>query len=109
MSIFAADLEEAAGAESIEKVVIGPFGWDGYDEKPEFSIPDHLLGVPLDWAVAKPLLTYEYSTGYGAPGCHAVYAYTNRHVLIVVQYDGSTSITAIPRNPEPGMPTMPGG
>lgn len=113
---FAADIEAQAKDEAIESVVIGPFGWggsmdanDGYGEGNIHRKTPVERGAPLAWETARPMLDYPYSTGYGAPECDAIYAYTAERVLSVAQYDGSTWITSIPRNPQPCKPEMAGG
>lgn len=116
---FAEDLEREAAdlGEVITKVVIGGFGWShgepddkAYGIDDSKVIPEDQKRRPLSWEKARPLLDYAYSTGYGAPDCHAVWAYTAHYVLFVVQYDGSTAIHAIPRSPTKGLaPEMPGG
>lgn len=46
----------------------------------------------------------------GAPECHAITAYTETRVIQVYQYDGSTGVYSIPRNPTGGeVPEMVGG
>ena len=115
MRTFAQDIEEAAG-EPIEYIVIGAFGWGSIDDGDNEvykqngrNVPKHLRGIVLEWEAARPYLDYEYDTGYGAPECHAITAWTANKVLYVVQYDGSTGIVAIPRNPIDHIPLMPGG
>ena len=109
MSNFRDDILAVAGDEPIEAVVIGGSGWGGdYGMEPwEHTVP--YRGRVLAWDVAAPLLDREYSTGFGAPGCPAIYAWTIASVLFVTQYDGATGICKVPRNPEPCEPEMPGG
>ncbi len=106
---FAADIEEAAGGEVIEAVVIGPFGWNGWSEGTQHANASARQGVILTWEEARPLLDYAYDTGYGSPDCHAIRAWTAFHVLSVIQYDGSTGVTGVPRNPVTEPVSMPGG
>jgi hypothetical protein len=105
---FAEDIEQTAG-ESIEAIVIGPFGWDGYAEDRIERATAAQRGVVLSWEEARPMLDYHYSTGFGAPECDAIRAWTASKILWVTQYDGATYIDSAPRNPLPEMPTMPGG
>lgn len=100
-------LEGAAGGEAIEGIVIGEFGWDSYGLREDH--PPVRTGVVLTWDEARPMLDYAYDAGYGAPDCHAVWAWTASRVLFVVQYDGSTGVQWVPRNPTSGDPDMPGG
>lgn len=103
---FADDIEREA-ASDIEAIVIGKFGWGGgYGETDDNRLPADRLGVVLTWAEARPLLDYAYDTGYGAPDCHAITAWTATHVIWVHEYDGSTSLQSAPRNPVPHEPEM---
>lgn len=113
---FAAHLEQAAGNETIESVVIGPFGWsddmddtDAYGEDRVERPVKPRRGVVLTWEEARPMLDYGYSSGFGAPECDAVWAWTPSRVLFVSQYDGATGVEWVPRNPVDGKPDMPGG
>lgn len=115
---FAADIEASAEGEPIEAVVIGAFGWGGWSEDPDDLaygeesvpfIPWDRRGVVLPWEEARPLLDYQYDNGYGAPGCHAITAWTPSKVLFVTQYDGATGVDVMPRNPVDHRPEMPGG
>lgn len=111
VSTFADDLEAEATrrGEPILVAVIGEMGWPDYgnDDRHERALARR--GELLTWDTARPLLAYEYSDGYGAPDCNAVYAWTANWVLYVSQYDGSTRIYSIPRNPIAHLPAMPGG
>lgn len=107
MGTFKNDILEATNGEEIVGIVIGKFGWGGYKDKG--TVPKKKIGKLLTWKQAAPMLDYEYSTGYGAPECHAVFVWTTESVLFVSQYDGSTAIYSIPRNPTPCEPDMPGG
>jgi len=97
-----------AGGEEIESVIIGKFGWNGYND--EIHIPEEYIGKALSWEMAKKLLNYDFDDSYGAPGCHAICAYTASWIISVYQYDGATSTFKMPRNPVDGfIPDMPGG
>ena len=115
MSTFAEDLENEAGEEAIEAAVIGPFGWSDMDDDDPYGEDRIERGAPvkrgelLDWSAARPMLDYDYSSGYGAPECDAIWAWTATRILFVSQYDGSTSIHSMPRHPVAGEPSMPGG
>lgn len=104
-------LEEAAGPEEIQAVVIGNMGWPDYG--------DHALSPlakdrtnwnrVLTWSEAAPILDYEFDDGHGAPECQAITAWTAFRVFFVVQYDGATALHSVPRNPIDHEPEMPGG
>lgn len=98
---FAQEIIEIAGGEKVIAIVIGDKGWFD-DETPN-------RGEVMTWKEAEPLLDYEYDGGYGSPDCHSIYAWTKTKVIFVVQYDGATNLTFVPRNPISGMPEMPGG
>jgi hypothetical protein len=110
MANFAADIEEVAKGEPIEAIVIGAMG--GYEWEEDIGervIPVSQRNKILSWEEARPLLDYEYGTGYGGVECHAIYAWTPTRILFVSQYDGSTEIESAPRNPTAGSPGIPGG
>ncbi len=102
-------IEEMAGGEVVEAVVIGEMGWGtygsdgvpGYDKQPRNKV--------LSWEKALPWLTYQFDSGHGAPGCNAITAWTASWVISISQYDGATCPFRIPRNPTDHTPEMPGG
>jgi hypothetical protein len=111
---FASDIEEAAG-EPIYEVVIGAFGWSQIDSEPEDvygdedgirAINKELRGLPIPWKDARPLLDYDYTTDFGAPDCHAIYAYSASKIIVISEYDGATSCVALPRHPSKCIPQM---
>jgi len=102
-------IEEEAHGEEILAIVIGEMGWGSYgsDSVPEYDqIP---FGKVLSWDHAKKWLTYEFDSGYGAPGCNAIYAWTENRIIAIGQYDGATWPYSLPRNPMDIMPGMEGG
>lgn len=103
-------LEELQG-EAIEGIVFGAYGWDGYcEEDLEKPIPLKFREKPLNWNQALPLLEgWSFDGGYGAPHCYAVYVWTRTRVIFVRTYDGSTSLTSVPRHPCEGAPHLVGG
>lgn len=102
-------LLEDAGEEEIEAVVIGEMGWGEYGSEAVSVYNTQPRGKVLTWEEAAPLLNYEFDSGYGAPGCNAVYAWTKSWIIGVSQYDGATGTFRLPRNPVDCMPSMPGG
>ena len=101
-------LDEADG-EAIIGVVIGPMGWGDYGSESVPQYDSQRRGEVLTWDEALPFIDYEFSNGFGAPECNAVYAWTESWVIAICQYDGSTSPFKIPRNPSACTPDMPGG
>jgi len=107
------DLEEELDEdEVIEAVVFGDWGWDGYEEPRKRTnppVPKDKRGVILSIEEAKPMMEgWGFNTGYGAPTTYATYIWTDKSIYFIMQYDGATSVTSIPRNPESCMPEMPG-
>jgi hypothetical protein len=94
--------------EPIEAIVIGNYGWDGYEE-PEPKISEDKRGIILKPEEALNLLSQQYHGGFGAPDCYAVYIWTPTKVYWITQYDGATGLDSAPRNPENILPDMPGG
>lgn len=108
-----ADLMDALEeGEVVAGVVFGAYGWDGYHEE-EFlaqPIPADKRGVVLTLNEARPLMHgWSFYGGYGAPTAYATYIWTNKRVIWVTQYDGSTTLDSAPRNPVDCVPGMPGG
>ena len=108
MPNFKQDILRVAGDEPIEFIVIGDMGWEDYrsETKPPYQ---EIKGKLLSWEEAIPYIDYEYNTGYGAPECQAITAWTTNKVIFIWQYDGKTQVTSIPRNPVAHIPSMPGG
>lgn len=102
-------IEEQAEGKPILGVSIGEMGWGDYgkDDCPQYD--KQPKGKLLSWPEARPLLDYEFSSGFGAPKCNAIYAWTEDYVIAVSQYDGATSPFRVPRNPQDCTPEMPGG
>lgn len=98
---YAVEIEDAAGNEPIEGIVIAPFS--PYQHDPQHS--DHVkTGAVLAWSEARPMLDYAYDSGFGSQDCHAIWAWTASRVLALSEYDGSTRIFSLPRNPAAGAP-----
>ena len=102
--------------ETIEAIVFGEWGWGhgignlGYGEPDPPSVPWELRGKVLTSEEARPLMqSWNFHGGYGAPDCYAANIWTNRRVIWVTQYDGSTSLDSAARNPSATLPNMPGG
>ena len=93
----------------IDGVVIGEMGWGDYASSHVPKYNEQPRGKVLSWIDAKPLLDYEFSSGYGAPQCNAVYVWGKSTIMGICQYDGSTAPFFIPRNPIDIIPEMPGG
>lgn len=99
---FREEIEKSAFPEPIEAIVIDTFCRffdDGEDDKHRTG--DSLAGRILSWPEARAALDYYYDSGYGSQDCHDICAYTPTRVIFVHEYDGSTSLHSVPRNPTP--------
>lgn len=95
--------------EVVDGIVFGEYGWGGHREDTKF-VPKDKQGVLLTLAQAEPMMDgWTYDGGYGAPECYATYVWTNKSVIWVTQYDGSTTLNSAPRHPVSCIPDMPGG
>lgn len=107
--------------EKVESIVFGAWGWGsapdegkewdpGYGEPEPTPVPFEQRGKILSWKRARPYLKlFSFNGGFGAPSTYAVRIWTNRRVIWVTQYDGSTGLDSALRNPEAHFPSMPGG
>lgn len=107
--------------EHILYVVLGAWSWnimpDPNDEEyepewgePDPPVPPDVRGRLLSPEEAEPLMqNWSAYGGYGSPDCYATYAWTNKRVFYISQYDGATHWNSIPRHPEACRPKMPGG
>lgn len=108
MNWFDEEIEKVADA-TIIGCVVGAYGWGGYwEDKENPKIPHDKLYKLMTWDTAKPLLHYDWNQGHGSPSCHAITVWTKNEVIFVSQYDGSTSLCTVPRNPKDHEPEMPG-
>ena len=98
---LAKELKDVADPEEILAVIIGSDGAYCYFKSRTHKMCEPPLGKLLSWVDAQKYLDYDYNrdTARYIPECPAVYAWTDTLVLFVNQYDGSTRIEAIPRNP----------
>ena len=104
--------DDMGEGEVLEYVVFGPWSWGGSrDNIPSPEVPPSIMGRRLLPQEAEPFLkTFGFDGGYGSPECYATWVYTNKRVMWVTQYDGSTCLDHMPRHPIQGvMPYMPGG
>jgi len=96
--------------EAIEAVVFGDWGWAGYNEPEPAPVPKDRCGQVLMPDEAKGYMHgWSFDGGFGSPNCYAAYIWTNKRVIFVSEYDGSTRLNSVSRIPMGGLPTMPGG
>jgi len=90
--------------EKVSYVVFGEWGWG--EPKPA-PVPKDKQCVLLTLEEAKPLMDgWQFNGGYGTAECYPVYVWTNERVIFVAEYDGSTHLTSVPRNPTAEEPHM---
>lgn len=99
---FAQDIESVLSeGEEIESIVILDSLSCSWDKKDPRDTPELLvsIGKILLWKDMRHLLDYPYNDGFGSMDCHDIVAWTPTKVIYIHEYDGSTSINYIPRNP----------
>jgi hypothetical protein len=102
--------QELLEEEYVESVVFGDWGWSGYEEPDPPFVPKDKKGVLLTLEEAKPYMNgWSLFSGFGSPQTYAINVWTNKRVLWITQYDGSTSLDSVSRFPVACMPDMPGG
>lgn len=96
--------------ETVEAVVFGDWDLGGYEEPDPPPVPRDRRGVVLSLAEAMPMMDgWDFCGGYGTPECYATYIWTNKRVIWVTTYDGSTWLSSAPRHPKAVMPSLHGG
>lgn len=101
-SNFKRDILDAVTGESIEAVKIHCQRYDDYyyGTGEEVKIDPALLNKVLTWEQAAPIFDYSYNTGFGSMDCHDITVWTESRVFYIYEYDGSTSICNVERNPK---------
>lgn len=107
MPNFLQDIQAVLAGEEPEAWVCGGRGYRRGADDTRLERCSH--GVVLSWNEALTALDYDYDAGFGGVDCNSVYIWTATRILFVDEYDGSTSVCSIPRNPQAGMPGLPGG
>ena len=96
--------------ETVEAVVFGDWGWGGYSEPDVKPVSDKYKGRVMSLEEAGPLMRgWRFNGGFGSPDCYATFVWTNKRIFFVTQYDGSTVLDWIPRDPANLKPCMFGG
>ena len=114
---WAEKIEAVAGDETIEGVCIGDGAHDdenrgsirGWTNDDERDIEPKYIHKLMHWKDARPLLDYEFDSGYGGTDCHPIYAWTFSKVIVCAVYDGATWVQSVPRNPCSNAPCFIGG
>ena len=82
--------------EKVEAIVFGPASTDWWRDRPK----DPPVGRVLTLEEAEPYMRgWEARGGYGIAMVFPFYAWTDRSVLFIAEYDGMTWIAKVPRNP----------
>jgi hypothetical protein len=63
------------------------------------KFPIDLIGKPVPLKDVINYFDYEFDDGYGGQECHDFYIWTTKEVFYIHEYDGSTCIYSVPRNP----------
>lgn len=80
---------DKSDGEPIEAAVIGNMGWDDYglERLPTAAQDRTKWDRLLDWTEVSGLLDYEFSSGYGAPGCQSVTVWTKSKGIIYMEIE----------------------
>lgn len=95
MANFKQDILDALKGEEVEAIVI-------YNH-PEHRFDDDknpLNNKVLKWGDVEKELDYKYHSGYGGQECHDIFIWTETRIITVHEYDGSTCLISVPRNPK---------
>lgn len=92
---FKKDILRVVNGEIIESIVIYNNPQDTYSDRKR---PFHC--EVCNWSDVENFLDYDYDDGFGGQECHDIYLWTPTRIITVHEYDGSTSVYGIPRNPE---------
>jgi hypothetical protein len=87
--------------EEILAMVVGPHYKRKWGERE--PLPDENVILSREAGLRK--VDEEYNSGYGGADCYPLYAWTKSRVFFVGEYDGSTGLSWVPRDPvsiEPG-------
>lgn len=63
------------------------------------KFPKELINKPLMLKDVIDYFDYDFDSGYGSQECHEFNIWTKTEVLFIWEYDGSTHISAVQRNP----------
>lgn len=77
-----------------------------HEEDPRWK--DLPVNIPLTWDEASPWLDTPFDNGFGGQDCPNFTAWSPSHVHYVHEYDGSTCLHSVARNPPPRSPSQSG-
>lgn len=98
MANFKSNILEAVDGEQIEAILIqGPiYSWVSDGDQRDKGV---IYGEPLPATQALAMLDYKFDDGFGGQDCHDITVWTATRVFYVHEYDGSTSLYSVLRNP----------
>ena len=99
MANFKQDILEAVGEEKIEAIEILEGIGHFYGEQNPRDVALLSYHGAHSPEVILPLLDYEYDDGFGGMDCHDILVWTATKVFYVREYDGSTGLRSVKRNP----------
>jgi hypothetical protein len=103
MANFKQDILDAVGKEQIEAISILDELYSYGNQRPRnaFIISSGIkLGKAyVDYHAMLNFLDYEYNSDSDSQDCHDIYVWTNKSVFYVYEYNGSTWLESVPRNP----------
>lgn len=91
------EMEKLFG-EKIEDMVVGQH----YKRESKYTGNDKPLtdeNIIISRARGLKKIDQEYDSGYGGADCFPLYAWTKSRVFFISEYDGSTCVSYVPRNP----------
>jgi hypothetical protein len=98
---FLRDITEVLGTEDVDGIVVaGDRVGHG-----EWHREDQMFPIQT-WDEVAPTFDYDYDNGFGGADCHFFYLWTTTRIIYVDEYDGSTRIASMPRNPTPCSPEV---
>lgn len=100
---LATELEKAeiATGERVTAIIVGR-----HDDAHWLDEPKPNENVVLSREEGLLLLDQDYDNGYGGPNCRPFYAYSPSRIYFVSEYDGTTGLASMPRNPVDGAPSF---
>ena len=97
-----------APGEVIESFVIGE--WEGSPHLNPKKPPPYLFNCVLDYKEYRYMLGgWGVKTEHGGDNVYPVFAWSEKNVWLIEEYDGSTCWRRVPRNPEDMEPFTVGG
>lgn len=89
---------EKQNNELIEAIVVGI-----HYSNTHGSVDENII-LPRDEGLKK--LDYEFNNSYGGADCHPITVWTDKTVIYIHEYDGSTELSSRPRNPTNHKPSF---